>query len=80
MKMLWQMSLPFIKAVLGVVTFLIGIGWGAFATIQLIVRAEGDEIRREVMEIRSIDKDYIGQRFDRIEKRFEEVIQEVRKK
>ena len=60
---------------------LIGAGWGAYSSINIAVKAEGQEIKKEVNEIRSIDMNHINGRFDRIEKRFdklEEIIRDVK--
>jgi len=58
---------PILKSVLGVVVFLIGIGWTAFLSINAIVKAEGSDIRREVKEIREIDMKHLDKRFDKLE-------------
>lgn len=56
-----------IKATVGVVAFLVGIGWAAFISVHAIVKAEGKDIRQEVKAIRDIDMQHIDKRFDRIE-------------
>jgi hypothetical protein len=52
---------------------LIATVWGAYSSIHIIVKAEGQEIKREVGEIRNIDMNHLNQRFDRIEKRFDKL-------
>jgi len=67
MKELMQFLIPTVKAFMGAIAFLIGLGWAAYASIYLIVDAKGKEIKSEVREIRNIDMDHINKRFDRIE-------------
>jgi hypothetical protein len=71
-KALLILALPFLKSVLGVVAFIVGLGWGAYGAVYMIVKAEGQEIRQEVMNIRKIDMDHIDGRFDRLEKLIKE--------
>jgi hypothetical protein len=66
MKLLEILS-PIIKSIIGVVAFLIGLGWAAYSSVYLIVKAEGKVIKEEVKQIRSIDMEHINKRFDRIE-------------
>lgn len=67
MKALIQFIFPTVKAVVAVVAFFIGLGWSAFVGVNMIVKAEGHDIRAEVKEIRAIDMSHIDKRFDRIE-------------
>ncbi len=67
MKQLIQLIFPTIKALLGVSAFIIGLGWGAYGAVYMIVKAEGQEIRREVKQIRDIDMSHLDRRFDRLE-------------
>ena len=79
MKILWQLLPPAVKAVAMVIIFFISMGWASYGAVLLIVQAEGNDIRREVKEIRKIDMTNINEkfedshkyqreRFDRIEK------------
>jgi len=72
MKQLIQFIFPTVKAVVTVTGFLIGIGWGAYGMVYVIIKAEGKEIRREVKVIRDIDIGHLDKRFDRIEKLIKE--------
>lgn len=72
MKQLLQFIFPTVKAVVTVTGFLIGIGWGAYGMVYVIVKAEGQEIRREVKVIRDVDMGHLDKRFDRIEKLIKE--------
>lgn len=73
MKMLWELLPPFIKGALTVVAFFVGLGWASYGAVLLIVKAEGQEIRKELMTVRGIDIEYIGKRFDKIESRFDKI-------
>jgi hypothetical protein len=61
--------IPTIKAA----SFLIGLGWIAYGSIMLVVKAEGNAIRTEVKTIREIDMTHIDKRFDKIEQMIKEV-------
>lgn len=67
MRSLIQLIFPTLKAIVAVVAFFVGLGWSAFVGVNLIVKAEGQDIRREVKEIRAIDMTHIDKRFDRLE-------------
>ncbi len=67
MKQLVQFIFPTVKAVVTVTGFLIGLGWAAYGSIYMIVKAEGQEIRREVKIIRDVDMGHLDYRFNRIE-------------
>ena len=68
MKLMWELLPPLIKGAVTVVAFFVGIGWASYGAVLLIVKAEGQEIKREVMEVRKIDIEHLDKRFDRIEK------------
>jgi hypothetical protein len=67
MKLMWELLPPFIKGAVTVVAFFIGIGWASYGAVLLIVKAEGQEIKKEVLLIRGIDMVHINQRFDKVE-------------
>lgn len=64
---LWAFVAPFVKSVVSVIAFIIGLGWAAYGSVYMIVKAEGQEIRREVKEIRDIDMTHLDKRFDKLE-------------
>ncbi len=72
MKLMWELLPPFLKGAVTVVAFFVGIGWASYGAVLLIVKAEGQEIKREVMEVRKIDIEHLDKRFDRIEKLIKE--------
>lgn len=63
---------PVIKSIVGVVAFLVGLGWAAYSSVYLIVKAEGRVIKEEVREIRNVDMQHLDKRFDRIESLIQE--------
>ena len=72
MKILWSLLPAASKAILQVVIFFISLGWASYGAILLIVKAEGREIKAQVMEVRRID-------IEHLDKRFDDVISEIRK-
>lgn len=64
MKALVTFLFPTIKAVIAVCSFMIGIGWAAFGTVSFMVKAQADEIRKEVMTLDKKNMDHINKRFD----------------
>jgi glutaredoxin 2 len=78
MKILWQFIAPTAKAIASVIAVLIGIGWGAFASIQLIVKAESASIRTEFDSKRAIDIKHIDKRFDDTHAILKEIKQDIR--
>lgn len=63
---------PILKGIVGICGFLIGIGWGAYAAISIMVKAEANVVEQKLMTVRSIDVAHIDKRFDRIEKLIKE--------
>jgi hypothetical protein len=78
MKKTIDFLLTLIKSDIGIVAFWVGIGWTCYSRINLIVKAESKEIRREIKEIRGVDNRHFDKRFDRIEKRFDELEQLIK--
>jgi 5-bromo-4-chloroindolyl phosphate hydrolysis protein len=55
----------FIKATIGVIAFVISLGWLAAITIQLTVKSEVAQAKAEMRELRDTDMGYIRDRLDR---------------
>lgn len=72
MKVLWSLLPPAIKAIFMVIVFFISLGWASYGAVLLIVKAEGQEIRKDAMQVRAIDMEHLDKRFDRIEKLIKE--------
>ena len=79
MKNILLFIFPTVKAVTTVIAFLIGVGWAAYGSIYMIVKAEGIEIRREVKDIRNIDMDHINGRFDRVNIKLDKILLAIEK-
>lgn len=72
MKTLWSVLPSAVKAIFTVIIFFISLGWAGYGAVILIVKAEGKQIKEQVMEVRKID-------IEHIDKRFDQVIREIRK-
>lgn len=78
MKVLWQFVAPTVRAVVAVSSVLVGIGWSAFLSIQMIVKAEGNAIRTEFESKRSVDIQNIHDRFDDTHAMLREIKHDIR--
>lgn len=78
MKKLIELIPGLIKSDIGLIAFWVGVGWTGYSSINLIVKAESKEIKREVKEIRSVDNRHFDKRFDRIEQRFDKLEQLIK--
>jgi hypothetical protein len=72
MKSLFPFIFPVLKAVITVVGFMIGIGWGAYQGVSRIAKAEAGAVREEIKTIRSLDMEHLNRRFDKIEELIKE--------
>ena len=66
MKTIYSMIPSFIKAIIGVVGFIISLGWAAYGSVYLIVKAEGQDIRREFLTLDKKNMQHIDRRFDEL--------------
>ena len=67
MKTLFPFIFPVLKAILTVVGFMIGLGWGAYQGVSKIAKAEASAVRDEIKTIRTLDMEHLNKRFDRLE-------------
>lgn len=67
MKTLFPFIFPIIKAILTVVGFMIGLGWGAYQGVSRIAKAEAGAVRDEIKTIRTLDMEHLNKRFDKLE-------------
>lgn len=67
MKALIQFFIPTMKAVLVVIGFMVGLGWGAYQAVSRIAKAEASVVREEIKVIRTLDMEHLNKRFDRLE-------------
>lgn len=72
MKELLQFVFPTIKAILAVMGFMIGLGWGAYQTVSSIAKAEAGSVRDEIKTIRTLDMEHLNKRFDKLEELIKE--------
>lgn len=72
MKSLLQFVLPTVKAILTVVGFMIGLGWGAYQAVSKIAKAEAGAVRDEIKVIRTLDMEHLNKRFDKLEQLIQE--------
>ena len=74
MKALLQFVFPTVKAVLTVVGFMLGLGWGAYHAVEVIAKAQGEVIEAKVIAVRNADFQHINGRFDRTEEKLDRII------
>lgn len=74
MNLILQLFPSAVKAVVGVVAFLIGIGWGAFVAVNSIVKVEANEIRKEFHELRNNDMGHLNKRMDSMDSKLDILI------
>lgn len=69
MKILWQLLPSAAQAICKVIIFFVSLGWVSYGAILVIVKAEGQSIRREALAIRGIDKAHFDEKIDGVENR-----------
>jgi hypothetical protein len=74
-KSLLQFIFPTVKAILTVIGFMLGLGWGAYHSVEVIAKAQGEVIESKVMAVRNADFQYISQRFDRTDAKLDKLIE-----
>jgi hypothetical protein len=79
MKALILFIFPTVKAIMTVVTFMLGLGWGAYALVYAIAKTEAGIVRIEINQIRTIDKQHFDGRFDRVNQRFDKTDEKLDK-
>ena len=80
MKQLLQFVFPTIKAILTVVGFMVGLGWGAYHSVEAIAQAQGEVIESKVMAVRNADFQHINGRFDRTDAKLDKIMEMVKEK
>jgi hypothetical protein len=79
MKALILFIFPTVKAIMTVVTFMLGLGWGAYALVYAIAKTEAGIVRIEINQIRTIDKQHFDGRFVRVNQRFDKTDEKLDK-
>ena len=77
MKALLQFVFPTVKAILTVVGFMLGLGWGAYHSVEVIAKAQGQVIEQKVMAVRNADFQHINGRFDRTDAKLDKIMEMV---
>lgn len=67
-----QFIFPALKAIITVVGFMVGIGWGAYHAVSEIARAEASAVKDEIKTIRTLDMEHLNKRFDKLEELIKE--------
>jgi hypothetical protein len=80
MKALLQFIFPTVKAILTVVGFMLGLGWGAYHAVEVIAKAQGEVIEAKVIAVRNADFQHINGRFDRTDAKLDKIMEMVKEK
>jgi hypothetical protein len=80
MKALLQFIFPTVKAILTVVGFMLGLGWGAYHSVEVIAKAQGEVIEAKVIAVRNADFQHINGRFDRTDAKLDKIMEMVKEK
>ena len=80
MKALLQFVFPTVKAILTVIGFMLGLGWGAYHSVEVIAKAQGEVIEAKVMAVRNADFQHINGRFDRTDAKLDKIMEMVKEK
>ena len=67
MKSLFIALFPTIRAFIGAISFLMGVGWGAYASIQLIAKSEASIVKEELKAWRGIDKEHFDEKIEDVD-------------
>lgn len=79
MKILWEFVAPTVKAIVGVCSLLVGMGWAAFASVQLIVTAESASLRTEFDGKMHDNIAHIDKRFDDTHAMLREIKEDIKR-
>lgn len=80
MKNLISLIPPVIKAIFTVFGFMLGLGWGAYHSVEVIAKAQGEVIESKVMAVRQADFQHINGRFDRTDAKLDKIMEMVKEK
>lgn len=72
MKKLIPLIPPAIKAILTVIGFMLGLGWGSYQAVSQIAKAEANTVKDQIKEIRALDMEHLNKRFDKLEELIKE--------
>lgn len=80
MKALLQFVFPTVKAVCGVIGFIVTLTMSSYYGIKSIAEAQGEVIEQKVMAVRNADYQHINARFDRQDAKLDDIIEMLRKR
>jgi hypothetical protein len=80
MKALLEFVLPTVKAILTVIGFMLGLGWGAYHSVDGIAKAQGQIVEGKVMAVRNADFQHMNGRFDRTDAKLDKIMEMIRGK
>lgn len=80
MKSLLQFIFPTFKAIITVIGFMLGLGWGAYHSVEVIAKAQGEVIESKVMAVRSADFQHVNLRFNRVDDKLDKIMELVKNK
>ena len=79
MKTLLQFIFPTVKAVCGVIGFIVTLTMTSYYGIQHIAEAQGQVVENKIMGIRNADFQHINGRFDRTDAKLDKIIEKLEK-
>lgn len=74
MKTLLQFIFPTVKAVCGVIGFIVTLTMTSYYGIQHIAEAQGQVIEAKIMSVRNTDFQHISGRFDRTDAKLDKIM------
>jgi hypothetical protein len=80
MKTLLQFIFPTVKAVCGVIGFIVTLTMTSYYGIQHIAEAQGQVVEDKVMAVRDADFQHINSRFDRQDQKLDKIIDMIGRK
>lgn len=67
MKTILELIAPTVKAIITVVGFMVGLGWGAYQAVESIAQTQASVVEEKVIAVRNADMQHFDKRFDRLE-------------
>jgi hypothetical protein len=59
---------------------MLGLGWGAYHSVEVIAKAQGEVIEQKVMAVRQADFQHIDGRFNRTDAKLDKIMELVKHK
>ena len=80
MKALLELVFPAVKAILTVLGFMLGLGWGAYHSVEGIAQAQGHIVEARVKAVRDADFEHMNGRFDRTDAKLDRIMGMIKEK